>query len=65
MVGVHEGDCLSPTLFCLVMNMYNKWINTLSIGYQLDAPLNNGAKSNSNCIKYVYGRYGFDRKVGE
>jgi hypothetical protein len=40
MVGVHEGDCLSPTLFCLVMNMYNKWINTLPIGYQLDAPLN-------------------------
>jgi hypothetical protein len=21
LVGVHEGDCLSPTLFCLVMNM--------------------------------------------
>jgi hypothetical protein len=20
--GVHEGDCLSPTLFCLVFNMY-------------------------------------------
>jgi hypothetical protein len=45
LVGVHEGDCLSPTLFCLVMNMYNKWINTLPIGYQLDAPLNTGLKS--------------------
>jgi hypothetical protein len=39
------GDCLSPTLFCLVMNMYNKWINTIPIGYQLDGPLNTGLKS--------------------
>jgi hypothetical protein len=45
LVGVHEGDCLSPTLFCLVMNMYNKWLNTLSIGYQLDAPSITGLKS--------------------
>jgi hypothetical protein len=45
LVGVHEGDCLSPTLFCLVMNMYNTWLNTLSIGYQLDAPSITGLKS--------------------
>jgi hypothetical protein len=27
------------------MNMYNKWIDTLPIGYQLDAPLNTGLKA--------------------
>jgi hypothetical protein len=33
--GVHEGDCLSPTLFCLVLNMYFMWLRALNIGYEM------------------------------
>jgi hypothetical protein len=30
--GVHEGDCLSPTLFCLVLNMYFRWVQSADLG---------------------------------
>jgi hypothetical protein len=33
--GVHEGDCLSPTLFCLVINMYFLWLRSNNPGYEL------------------------------
>jgi hypothetical protein len=36
LVGVHEGECLSPTLFCLVMNMYSKWMNALPLVYFME-----------------------------
>ena len=45
LVGVHEGDCLSPTLFCLVINMYNKWANDQHIGYKMNAPANSSLQS--------------------
>ena len=45
LVGVHEGDCLSPTLFCLVMNMYSKWMNALPLGYNMEPPNNTSLKS--------------------
>jgi hypothetical protein len=40
LVGVHEGDCLSPTLFCLLINMYSKWMNALPLGYNMESPNN-------------------------
>jgi hypothetical protein len=33
--GVHEGDCLSPTLFCLVLNMYFRWVQSAELGYKM------------------------------
>jgi hypothetical protein len=45
LVGVHEGDCLSPTLFCLVMNMYSKWMNALPLGYNMEPPNNSSSQS--------------------
>ena len=33
--GVHEGDCLSPTLFCLVLNMYFHWLRSTELGYDM------------------------------
>jgi hypothetical protein len=33
--GVHEGDCLSPTLFCLVLNMFFHWCRTQGLGYEM------------------------------
>jgi hypothetical protein len=33
--GVHEGDCLSPTLFCLVLNMYFLWLRSKELGYEM------------------------------
>lgn len=35
--GVHEGDCLSPTLFCLVLNMYFTWIPAADLGYKMQS----------------------------
>jgi hypothetical protein len=45
LVGVHEGDCLSPTLFCLAMNMYSKWMNALPLGYNMEPPNNSSLQS--------------------
>jgi hypothetical protein len=46
LVGVHEGDSnLSPTLFCLVMNMYSKWMNALPLGYNMEPPNNSSLQS--------------------
>jgi hypothetical protein len=45
LVGVHEGDCLSPTLFCLVMNMYSKLMNALPLGYNMEPPNNSSLQS--------------------
>jgi hypothetical protein len=45
LVGIHEGDCLSRTLFCLVMNMYSKWMNALPLGYNMEPPNNTSLKS--------------------
>jgi hypothetical protein len=45
LVGVHEGDCLSPTLFCLVMNMYSKWMNALPLAYNMEFPNNSSLQS--------------------
>jgi hypothetical protein len=33
--GVHEGDCLSPTLFCLVLNMFFHWCKAEELGYEM------------------------------
>jgi hypothetical protein len=33
--GVHEGDCLSPTLFCLVLNMYFRRVQSSELGYEM------------------------------
>jgi hypothetical protein len=30
--GVHEGDC---TLFCLVLNMYFRWVQSADLGYEM------------------------------
>ena len=35
--GVHEGDCLSPTLFCLVLNMYFHWLRSSDLGYTMQS----------------------------
>jgi hypothetical protein len=34
--GVHEGDCLSPTLFCLVLNMFFIWVASQNLGYNME-----------------------------
>jgi hypothetical protein len=31
--GVHEGDCLSPTMFTLVLNMFFIWLHSENLGY--------------------------------
>jgi hypothetical protein len=36
--GVHEGDCLSPTLFGLVLNMYFRWLRSRNLGYEMQSP---------------------------
>jgi hypothetical protein len=33
--GVHEGDCLSPTLFCLVLNMFFHWCSAKGLVYEM------------------------------
>jgi hypothetical protein len=45
LVGAHEGDCLSPTLLCLVMNMFSKWMNALPLGYNMEPPNNSSLQS--------------------
>jgi hypothetical protein len=32
-MGVHEGDCLSPTMFTLVLNMFFIWLRSENLGY--------------------------------
>jgi hypothetical protein len=34
--GVHEGDCLSPTLFGLVLNMFCIWVASQNLGYNME-----------------------------
>jgi hypothetical protein len=33
--NVHKSICLSPTLFCLVLNMYFRWIQSAKLGYKM------------------------------
>jgi hypothetical protein len=33
---VHEGDFLSPTLFCLVLNMFLIWVASQNLGYNME-----------------------------
>jgi hypothetical protein len=35
--GVHEGNCLSPTLFCLVLNMCFTWLRARNVGYEMES----------------------------
>jgi hypothetical protein len=34
--GAHEGDCLSPTLFCLVLSMFFIWVASQNLGYNME-----------------------------
>jgi hypothetical protein len=42
--GVYEGDCLSPTLFCLVLNMYFHWLRSEDCGYKMTSASNSATE---------------------
>jgi hypothetical protein len=44
--GVHEGNCLSPTLFCLVLNMFFIWVASQNLGYNME-----GTGPENKCFK--------------
>jgi hypothetical protein len=55
--GVHEGDCLSPTLFCLVLNMYFRWVQSAELGYEM---LSIEHSSPALCVKVPVNGYADD-----
>jgi hypothetical protein len=54
---VHEGDCLSPTLFCLVLNMYFRWVQSAELGYEI---LSAEHSSPRLCVKVPVNGYADD-----